>query len=133
MKDHQPMCGDKGITRRAKLFGLLVVIGLLCPTAGLARGFSAKSLPVPINVEGERIRSSLFLRVEVQYYNTLLSRFGSAALNEREKVFFQLADGIRRGDYARVGQVLQPEGEPSVGVPQSSGAPTQRPPLQIET
>jgi len=37
------------------------------------------------------------------------------------------------GELADALGVEQPEGEPDVGVPQPSGAPTQSPPLQIET
>jgi monothiol glutaredoxin len=37
------------------------------------------------------------------------------------------------GELAEALGVEQPEGEPDTGVPQPSGAPTQSPPLQIET
>jgi hypothetical protein len=109
MKERHQRCENKIGPALAPCLVLFVLFGFFCQTKSsfAAEGFRTRSFAIPINVEGEHIRSSLFLKLEIKYYNIPLAEFASAPLDDRERAFFQLADGIRKKNYGQVEQLLR--------------------------
>jgi hypothetical protein len=68
--------------------------------------FEMLSYPVPIDLEGRAIRSSLFLRMKVKNYNLPLEEFEKRKLEPREAVFAQFIRALRESDYGTVARLV---------------------------
>jgi hypothetical protein len=73
-----------------------------------AQQFSVRNFPLPISIDGEHIRSNVFLQFEMKNYGVPFSKFSASQLDPREAIFAELVRGIQRKDYKAAGKVLMP-------------------------
>lgn len=89
---------------------LLALFSAATPSARAA-DFVTQSFPVPISVEGERVRSSLLIQFEIQRYGVPFDAFASGNLDSFETAFTDFMQALRAGDAAKVAS-LQPGAKP---------------------
>jgi hypothetical protein len=61
---------------------------------------------VPISIDGERVRSNIFLQFEMKDYGVPFSKFSASHLDPREAVFAELVRSIQKNDPKAVEKVL---------------------------
>ena len=76
-----------------------------------AADFRRQTFPVPIRVEGERVRSSLLLQFEIERYDLQMESFGKRALDKFESSFLSFVLALRSGDVAKIA-ALRPGDKP---------------------
>lgn len=105
MRDAQSLSERPTLMRQLwTVIGILLTVGTLPAAAG---EFSLQSLPLPINVDGQRVRSSLYLQLEVKPYGIPLETFLSGLLDTREAIFAQVALTLRTKEYERIRAVWE--------------------------
>jgi hypothetical protein len=99
--------------RRAACAAVLML--LLAAQAAVAAEFRTQSLPVPVSIEGERVRTSLLLQFELERYGVPFNSFATGGnLDASEIAFRDFVLALRAGDAARVAALL-PGGKPEEG------------------
>jgi hypothetical protein len=93
-----------------------------------AQQFAVRNYPVPISIDGEHIRSGLFLQFEMKDYGVPFSKFSASHLDPREAIFAELVRGIQRKDYKAVEKVLMPA-RPRKETPGDTNGVISAPPL----
>jgi hypothetical protein len=97
----------------ARLVGWISLICVCLCFSGvkvLASDFEMQTFPVPISVEGKRVRSNLLLKFETKFYNMSLTEFSAKSLTAREAAFAQLMTGFKDDNYKQVRQILTATG-----------------------
>lgn len=109
---------------RRCLSAWIAMVACLALFAGsaAAQQFAVRSFPLPISIDGEHIRSGVFLQFEMKDYGVPFSKFSASRLDAREAVFVELVRGIQRKDYKGVEKVLLPP-RPRKETPGAAGAP----------
>src|SRR6266446_917782 len=89
-------------TRRSGRWAGVAALLLLAPAVASAAGFVTQAYPVPVQVENDRVRSSMLLRFDVQRYGVPFDTFAAGVLDPQETVFRDFFAALRAGDVARV-------------------------------
>src|SRR5262245_56603557 len=76
-----------------------------------AADFIRQCFPVPISIEGERVRSSLLLQFDIERYGVPFEAFASGRLDNFETSFSDFVQALRAGDKAKVA-ALPPGDQP---------------------
>jgi hypothetical protein len=74
-----------------------------------AQQFTVRNFPIPINIDGEHVRSNIFLQFEMKDYGVPFSKFAGMHLDPREAVFAELIRGLQHNDLKAVEKVLAPQ------------------------
>jgi hypothetical protein len=74
-----------------------------------AQQFTVRNFPIPINVDGEHVRSNVLLQFEMKDYGVPFSKFAGMRLDPREAVFAELIHGMQHNDPKAVEKVLAPQ------------------------
>jgi len=75
---------------------VLAATGLAALTGqAVAQEFTVRNFPLPISIDGEHVRSNIFLQFEMKSYGTAFSKFTAAKLDPREAMFMDLVRGIQ--------------------------------------
>ena len=80
----------------------ILALAFFAPSSTKAAGFNTLSFPVAINVDGERVRSSLFIQFEIERYDVAFEAFASGRLDAFETAFRDFMLALRAGDAAKV-------------------------------
>jgi hypothetical protein len=91
--------------RTSRFFSLVVLA--LASLPALAADFATLSYPIAINVEGEPLRSSVYLKLKVKEYGVPLETFAEGDLDGREAKFAQWMGALRVRDYAKAEAMLR--------------------------
>jgi hypothetical protein len=86
---------------------LALTLVFAAPYSVSAADFNVQTFPVPIRVEGERVRSSMFLQFEIERYGLPMDAFAKRRLDNFEMTFLSFMQALRSGDVAKV-MVLRP-------------------------
>jgi hypothetical protein len=88
-----------------------LALALAAPLSAAAAGFTTQSLPVPVGVEGGRVRSSMLLRFEFERYGVPFDTFASGSRDRFESTLRDFVLALRAGDSAKV-LTLRPGDKP---------------------
>lgn len=80
-------------------------LALLPPTLGFGEGFSRISVPVPVEIEGQRVHCQLYLKLEVKTYNLDFDRFAAEPMDKAQSMFATAVQAIRKGDAVKFASV----------------------------
>jgi hypothetical protein len=83
----------------------VVCLALLAPGLGLGEGFTRVSVPVPVEVDGQRMHCKLYLKVEMKSYNLPFDKFAAAPMDKAQSMFATAVDAIRKQDEAKFASV----------------------------
>src|SRR5258708_1364919 len=78
---------------------------LLLPTSGLGEGFARISVPVPVEIEGQRVHCQLYLKLEVKTYNLDFDKFTVGPMDKAQSMFATAVHAIRKGDAVKFASV----------------------------
>lgn len=90
---------------------LAVVLMVAAAPYSSAAGFSARSFPVPISVERERVRSALLVEFEIERYDLPFDTFAGSKLDTFEAAFKEFMLALRAADATRLA-ALRPGDKP---------------------
>lgn len=89
-----------------------VVAAALCLFLGALRvsadDFKSQSFPLPIHVDEGKVRSSLFIRLDVKQHGHGLDEFAAKASGGREAAFAKLMGAIRAKNYSEASRAFKP-------------------------
>lgn len=89
---------------------VLLLAVVVMPMAARGSGFILLSYPLPLSTDGTRVRSSLYLQLEVKDYGILLEKLGTQAPDLREAALLKALQAIRASDVAALSRVwVQPQ------------------------
>lgn len=74
----------------------------------VAQEFTVRNFPLPISIDGEHIRSNIFLQFEMKNYGTAFSKFAAAKLDPREAMFADLVRGIQGNNPKSIEKFFMP-------------------------
>jgi hypothetical protein len=105
------------VSRKGRQFGwrdiygcaAMVVCLMLFIGNAQAQQFTVRNFPIPISVDGEHVRSNVFLQFEMKDYGMPFSKFAGMHLDPREAVFAELVRAMQHNDAKAVEKVLAPQ------------------------
>jgi hypothetical protein len=112
---------------RCALILIAACMALLMGQAS-AQEFTVRNFPMPISIDGEHVRSGVFLQFEMKDYGVPFSKFSASHLDPREAVFAELIRGIQRNDPKAVEKVFMPARPRKVN-PDEKGGVISTPPM----
>jgi hypothetical protein len=116
--------------------GLQYCCALIFAAAGLAaftgqavaQEFTVRNFPLPISIDGEHVRSNIFLQFEMKNYGTAFSKFAAAKLDPREAMFADLVRGIQGNNPKSIEKFFMPPRPKKVN-PDEKGGVISSPPM----
>lgn len=91
--------------RSSAVVKTVVCLALLAPTLGLGQGFTRVSVPVPVEVEGQRVHCQLYLKVEMKSYNLPFDKFAAGPMDKAQTMFATAVEAIRKEDATKFASV----------------------------
>jgi hypothetical protein len=88
---------------------IAVLMSLMATVAIAADDFATLSYPLALNVEGEHVRSKVYLKLRVKPYGQSFDSFAAGELDAREAKFAEFVRALRRKDTTKVTALLRQE------------------------
>ena len=106
----------------------VTAIVAMVPRSLMAQGFSRLSVPLPVAIDGQAVRSKLYLKVEMKTYNESFDQFAASQSSKSEAIFVKAVEAVRKNDVAAFGSVWTAPDEmkstgPSMVVKMSDNGP----------
>ena len=103
-------------SRRGTTLALAVVVLAALPQTLFGQGFSRLSIPVPVDIDGQSTRSTMYLKAEMKIINQPFDQFAAGGADKAGAIFVKAVQAVRKNDVAAFSSVWSsPDEMKSIG------------------
>jgi hypothetical protein len=84
---------------------LVVVVFAVAPQKLFGQGFSRLSIPVPVDIDGQSTRSTMYLKAEMKIINQRFDQFAAGGADKAGSMFVEAVQALRKNDAKAFGRV----------------------------